>query len=240
MHSAVEIRVGRDMLIVDEEESADSPPPREIRIARALIDALRRRSRLLGALVAIAVAATAALIPRDGTHASVDAATTSAVPAPAVAILERIVPSNPAPALGASLDPAVVPPPTPIALPSIRAGCRGFTPSTRGPTGIAASTDGQYGIDGSTVLSASNPNDAFILVRRGTSLGDRISVELVQASTSAPATWWVSYTVSASAHRTAWGTLAFELGVKPIAFAESCWRIIADGVDTGLVIAVGR
>jgi hypothetical protein len=54
MHSAVEIRVGRDMLIVDEEESADSPPPREIRIARALTDAVRRLCRLLGALVAIA------------------------------------------------------------------------------------------------------------------------------------------------------------------------------------------
>jgi len=106
MHSAVEIRVGRDMLIVDEEESADSPPPREIRVARALIDPLRRRSRFLGALVAIAVAATAAFIPRDGTHASVDAATTSAVPAPAAAILQRIVPSNSPPTPGISPGPS--------------------------------------------------------------------------------------------------------------------------------------
>ncbi len=130
----------------------------------------------------------------------------------------------------------VVPSPTPAPVPSIPTGCRPTT--TRDATGIVT-TNGRYGIDGSTVLSASATNDSFILVRRDASFDDRIAVELVQVGTSAPATS-VSYSVGVSAHRTAWGTLAFALGVKPIGFANSCWRLIVDGADTGLVFAVGR
>ncbi len=129
----------------------------------------------------------------------------------------------------------VVPSPTPVPVPAFPAGCH--PTNSRDATGIVT-IDGQYGIEGSTVLSASGPNDAFILVRRGASLADRVAVDLVRIAGDAPTA--VSYAVRVSAHRTAWGSLAFSLGVKPIAFADSCWRLIVDGTDTGLVLAVGR
>ena len=39
---------------------------------------------------------------------------------------------------------------------------------------------------------------------------------------------------------TAWGGAAFQFGWKPIAFEDSCWRLIVDEVDTGIVLAIGH
>src|SRR5256885_1723917 len=60
-----------------------------------------------------------------------------------------------------------------------------------------------------------------------------------QIGASAPATW-VAYSVSASDQQTPWGTAAFRVGWKPISFMGGCCRLAVDGVETGIVLALGR
>jgi hypothetical protein len=108
-------------------------------------------------------------------------------------------------------------------------------------------SDGATGIMDRTYGSASAValGDAFMMVRRGSVVGQKVAAEFRQIGTSAPATW-VAYTVTAEARptpagvrATPWDGAAFKLGVKPIGFADSCWRLIVDGVDTSIVLQVG-
>lgn len=131
------------MVIVDEEENADSLPPFEIRMARALTGSLRRHSHVLGALVASAVVVTVALIPREGTHASVGGA--SAVPLPAAAILQRIV--------------APSAPPTPVIGPGLTA------PSLVGisvPPGVASDYDLVYAVTAGPYPAAGSQRITYV------------------------------------------------------------------------------
>lgn len=105
--------------------------------------------------------------------------------------------------------------------------------------------DGQVGILDRTDMNASALNDAFVMVRRGAAVGDRAAVEFRQIGTGAPASS-VSYTVAADPRptrpgvvATPWDGAAFKLGVKPIGFANSCWRLIVNGADSGIVLFVG-
>lgn len=100
------------------------------------------------------------------------------------------------------------------------------------------STDGRFGMAGETYASATAVNDSFVLVRRGAAVGDQATVTFPQVGSSAPASS-VWYGVTASPRQTPWGSAAFALGVKPIGFANSCWRVLIDGVDTGIVLAIG-
>jgi hypothetical protein len=108
-------------------------------------------------------------------------------------------------------------------------------------------SDGATGIMDRTYGSASAValGDAFMMVRPGSVVGQKVAVEFRQIGTSAPATW-VAYTVTAEARPTPagvrampWDGAAFKLGVKPIGFADSCWRLVVDGTDTGIVLQVG-
>ena len=54
-----------------------------------------------------------------------------------------------------------------------------------------------------------------------------------------PATW-VEYNATGSPRTTPWGDVAFKVGWKPISFSDSRWRLVVDGTDTGLVVAVGH
>lgn len=108
-------------------------------------------------------------------------------------------------------------------------------------------SDGVTGIMDRTYGSATAfaLGDAFVMVRRGSVVGQNVAVEFRQIGTSAPATW-VAYTVTAEPRPTPagvraspWDGAAFKLGVKPIGFADSCWRLIVDGADTGIVLQVG-
>ena len=121
-------------------------------------------------------------------------------------------------------------------------------PRTRSADAFGVITsDGATGIIDRTFGSASavSLGDAFVMVRRGSVVGQNVAVEFRQIGTSAPATW-VAYTVTAEARptpagvlATPWDGAAFKLGVKPIGFADSCWRLIVDGADTGIVLQVG-
>lgn len=77
------------------------------------------------------------------------------------------------------------------------------------------------------------------LLRRGTIPGDQISLRFDRIDIAAPATK-VFYGVTAAALATPWGDAAFLLGLKPIAFEDSCWRLFVDEVDTGIVLAIGH
>lgn len=100
-------------------------------------------------------------------------------------------------------------------------------------------TDGRTGIVGATFAVGHLMNGSTSVVRKGATAGDRISVRFDQIGTTAPAKW-VAYDVDATPRTTAWGGVVFEIGWKPIAFEDSCWRLIVDGTDTGIVLAVGR
>lgn len=99
-------------------------------------------------------------------------------------------------------------------------------------------TNGVVGIAGETYVSARAVNDVFTMVRRDSKLGDLVTVSFAQVGSSAPATS-VAYGVRARPERTPWGDLAFPLGVKPIGFVHSCWRLLVDGSDTGIVLEIG-
>ena len=121
-------------------------------------------------------------------------------------------------------------------------------PRTRSTDAFGVITsDGATGIIDRTYGSASAValGDVFVMVRRGSVVGQNVAVEFRQIGTSAPATW-VAYAVTAEprptpagVRTTPWDGAAFKLGVKPIGFADSCWRLIVDGADTGIVLQVG-
>jgi len=106
-------------------------------------------------------------------------------------------------------------------------------------------SDGATGVLDRTYASAHSVNDVFVMVRRGIGVGQRVAIEFRQIGTSAPATW-VAYEVTAEPRPTPsgirptpWDGAAFKVPVKPIGFADSCWRVIVDGADTGIVLQVG-
>jgi hypothetical protein len=118
----------------------------------------------------------------------------------------------------------------------MRMGCQSTT--TRDASGVIT-IDGNVGIVGNTFTPSGD--GSFLVVRRGAKSGDTVSLEFRQIGATAPATW-VQYSATASPQqsKTPWGdAVAFPAGWKPIAFAGSCWRLIVDGTDSGLVLAVG-
>ena len=107
----------------------------------------------------------------------------------------------------------------------------------RDATGVVT-VDGRTGIVGSTSTFGEDMNGTFWIVRRGAALGDQLSLQFRNHGSSAPASW-VAYGVSATSRPTPWGDVAFQAGWKPISFANSCWTLVVNGADTGLVLAVG-
>jgi len=96
-----------------------------------------------------------------------------------------------------------------------------------------------FGIVGETLAAGDVMNGGTALVRRGAIAGDELHLQFDQLSTSAPAKW-VEYGVPATFQRNAWGDVVFRIAWKPIGFQDSCWRVLANGVDTGIVLGVGR
>jgi len=121
-------------------------------------------------------------------------------------------------------------------------------PRTRSTDAFGVITsDGTTGILDRTYSNASAfaLGEVFVMVRRGSVVGQSVAVEFRQIGTSAPATW-VAYGVTAEprptpvgVRATPWDGAAFKLFVKPIGFVDSCWRLIVDGADTGIVLQVG-
>jgi hypothetical protein len=131
----------------------------------------------------------------------------------------------------------------PTRLDASRAGTDATTPgcqptTTRDATGVITA-NGKVGIVGDTFTRSGD--GSFLVVRRGAVAGDLASLQFTQIGTTAPATW-VAYSSTATPQErgTPWGdAVGFPAGWKPIAFAASCWRLIVDGADTGIVLAVG-
>ena len=118
----------------------------------------------------------------------------------------------------------------------LRADCKPTL--TRDASGVIT-VDGKIGIVGETFTYSGD--GSFLVLRRGAVLGETVSLQFTQIGTSAPATW-VQYSSSAdpATSPTPWGDqVAFAAGWRPIAFAGSCWRLIVDGTDTGIVLEVG-
>lgn len=115
-------------------------------------------------------------------------------------------------------------------------GCKPTT--TRDASGVIT-VDGKIGIVGDTFTRSGD--GSFLVLRRGAVFGEIASLQFTQIGTTAPATW-VQYSSSADPQSalTPWGDqVAFAAGWKPIAFEGSCWRLIVDGTDSGLVLEVG-
>lgn len=127
---------------------------------------------------------------------------------------------------------------TPTSRPSATpvAGCE--PTRTRDVSGVITS-DGWTGIVGETFAVGDLLSGGPHIVRRGTIPGDQISLRFDRMDITAPATK-VFYGATATALATPWGDVAFPFGWKPIAFEDSCWRLIVDDVDTGIVLAVGH
>ena len=85
--------------------------------------------------------------------------------------------------------------------------------------------------------SAIAMNESLVIVHRGAKEQDTLDLRFDDIGHSSPATW-VSYRVGARTRANPWSEFAFEAGWKPIGFAGSCWRVVADGADTGLVLFV--
>jgi hypothetical protein len=98
--------------------------------------------------------------------------------------------------------------------------------------------DGKIGVVGETSTPAATAMDEpLLIVRRGTVERDRVALRFQNLESSAPATW-VDYGVTAHPRPSPWGAFTFEAGWKPIGFAGSCWRLLIDGTDSGLILYV--
>jgi len=139
----------------------------------------------------------------------------------------------------ATAAPTVTPGATPstAAPPAATAAATCEATTSRDATGVIT-VDGHTGIVGSTSTFGEDTSGSFWIVRRGAALGDQLSLTFRNRGSSAPASW-VAYGVSATARPTPWGEVAFQAGWKPIAFANSCWALVVNGAETGLVLAVG-
>ena len=119
----------------------------------------------------------------------------------------------------------------------LRAAC---PPTTVRDSSGVITVDGKIGIVGDTFTRSGD--GSFLVLRRGAVAGDIASLQFTQVGATAPATW-VQYSSAADreAVPTPWGDpVAFRAGWKPIAFEGSCWRLIVDGTDSGIVLVVGR
>ena len=109
--------------------------------------------------------------------------------------------------------------------------------SSRDAAGVLTA-NGTFGVLGDTAMSSATAmNEPLVIVHRGAREQDQLALRFDDIGHSSPATW-VSYGVVARDRENPWGAVAFEAGWKPIGFAGSCWRVLADGEDTGLVLFV--
>jgi hypothetical protein len=109
--------------------------------------------------------------------------------------------------------------------------------SYRDATGVVTA-NGVFGVLGDTsTFSAIAMNEPLVILHQGAKEQDVIALHFNDIGNSSPATA-VSYGVGARARPNPWGAFVFEAGWKPIGFAGSCWRVIANGEDTGLVLFV--
>ena len=144
--------------------------------------------------------------------------------------------ADPAPALPAMPTPISTPAVTPTSTREVTLSCE---PTRTTDAAGVITADGRFGIAGAASTYGEDMNGTFWLVRRGAVAGDSIALHFQQVAGKAPATW-VEFNASASPRTTSWGDVAFKVGWKPISFSDSCWRVVVDGVDTGLVVAVGH
>jgi hypothetical protein len=124
----------------------------------------------------------------------------------------------------------------PVATPAItptstRAIVLSCEPTRKKDAAGVITVDGRFGIVGEAFTYGEDMEGALWLVRRGAALGDSIALHFEQTTGKAPA---------ASPRTTPWGDVAFKVGWKPISFSDSCWRLVVDGMETGLVVAVGH
>ena len=140
--------------------------------------------------------------------------------------------------LVACTSPAAASPPAPTPTPT-RAPAATCEPTRTHDAAGVVTLDGRLGIVGDTFTFGGDMNGSFWLVRSGAVVGDRVALQFEQIGSSAPATW-VAYGVTASSRTTPWGDAAFNVGWKPISFSDSCWSLVVDGVNTGIVLAVGH
>jgi hypothetical protein len=115
------------------------------------------------------------------------------------------------------------------------AGCQ--PTSSRDAAGVLTA-NGVFGVLGDTsTFSDVAMNEPLVIVRRDAKEQDTLALVFNSIGHSSPATA-VSYGVGARVRPNPWGGFVFEAGWKPIGFAGSCWRVIANGEDTGLVLFV--
>jgi hypothetical protein len=125
-------------------------------------------------------------------------------------------------------------------------------PTTRRDASGVITTNDAVGIIGDTFTPSRGAEQVgFLIVRRGAVAGDNMGLRFTQVGTTtrySPLTGevmeapWIAYSVPAATQKTPtpWGDpVAFPAWWKPIAGPGSCWRLIVDGSDTGLVLAVG-
>ena len=135
-----------------------------------------------------------------------------------------------------SVSPTGAPPAsTASSSPSAATTCQ---PTTSRDSSGVITANGAIGVLGeASTPSDTAANDYLVIVRRGAQEHEQIALQFDDIGHTSPATW-VSYRVVATTRTNPWGHLVFEAGWKPIGFAGSCWRVIADGQDTGLVLFV--
>jgi hypothetical protein len=106
-------------------------------------------------------------------------------------------------------------------------------------SGVITSS-GLIGVIGDTSASSADINGKFVMIRRASKPGDHVELlfQQVGANASAPASS-VSYGVSVASGQTPWGDGSFDAYIKPIGFPNSCWKVLVDGIDSGIVLFVG-
>src|SRR5216117_3630821 len=109
-------------------------------------------------------------------------------------------------------------------------------PTTRRDAQAVATTTGQFGVAGSTSLTA-DVDETMVVVWRG--CGQATSLAVIAYPLHPSRTGWVRWSVGGYGSTSPWGEVGYRVGLKPIS-SPGCWRIVPEGapIEDGVVIAV--
>jgi len=109
-------------------------------------------------------------------------------------------------------------------------------PTTRRDTQAVATTSGQFGVVGSTSVTADVEETLVIVWRSG---GPATSLVVMAYRLDPPsAGTWVRWSVGYGS-ASPWGEVGYRVGLKPIS-RPGCWRLVPEGgrTEDGVVIAM--
>ena len=110
-------------------------------------------------------------------------------------------------------------------------------PTTRRDIQAVATTTGEFGVVGSTAVTA-NTEDVVSVVWRSGGPATPLAVMAYRLDPPSAGTW-VRWSVGGYGSASPWGEVGYRVGLKPIS-TPGCWRVVPEGglTEDGVVVAI--